>query len=78
MSTAFSTTENPIKVGTKWQQQTRNAEGKILTRIVEVIAAPTLSTPVGVRIVRNDAHPHRKGKTTTLRAADLRRKYEAV
>ncbi len=71
-------TQNPVKLGSRWKQVTFDRAGKKLTRIVEVIAAPTLSNAAGIRIIRNDKHTHRKGKTASIRTADLLRKYEAV
>jgi hypothetical protein len=72
-------TITPITVGSRWQQPLRpGPRGKKRLRIIEVISAPTLSNPVGYRILRNDAHPHRKGKIASIRVADLRAKYEAV
>jgi len=70
--------EAPIKTGTRWEQTTIGPKGKKLKRIIEITAEPTLSNPVGYRIIRNDAHPHRKGKFASIRVADLRTKYEAV
>lgn len=72
-------TVKPIKVGTKWQQVVRDVvDDKKLIRVIEVIGAPTLSSPVNYRILRNDQHPHRVGKTASIRKAELRRKYRAV
>lgn len=71
-------TQNPVKLDSRWKQVDYDRAGKKLTRIVEVIAAPTLSNPAGIRVLRNDKHPHRKGKTASIRTADLLRKYEAV
>jgi hypothetical protein len=71
-------TEHKITVGSRWAQTLPGPKGKLQKRIIEVIAAPTLSSPVGYRVIRNDAHPHRKGKTASIRVADLRAKYEAV
>jgi len=67
-----------LKAGTRWKQDLFGKDGKRQTRVIEIIAAPTLSSPVGYRIIRNDAHPHRKGKTASIRVADLLRKYTAV
>lgn len=78
MTTPTLDTTPAIRIGTLWTQRVRDREGKILTRVIEVITRPSLSVPVGYRIVRNDAHPHRVGKTGTIRVSDLRRKYEAV
>lgn len=74
--------DQPIKVGDKWTQtvQRRGTDGKVRTqkRVIEITGAPTLSSPVNFRIRRNDAHPHRKGKTGSIRRADLYRKYEVA
>lgn len=70
--------DHKITVGTRWKQTLVGPKGKLQKRIIEIIAAPTLSNPVGYRVVKNDAHPHRKGKTGSIRVNDLRRKYEAV
>lgn len=67
----------PIKVGTVWEQTAVINGGKPLKRIVEVLRRPTLSRPGLVLIKRNDAHPHRKGKTAAIRGRELRAKYEA-
>lgn len=67
-----------LTVGTRWTQERFGPDGKRLTRVIEIIARPTLSSPVGYRIVRNDAHGHRQGKTACIRVADLLRKYKAV
>ncbi|WP_295104409.1 hypothetical protein [uncultured Microbacterium sp.] len=69
-------TEAAIKVGDKWGQVVTRPDGSQQLRVIEIIAAPTLSTPVSYKIVRNDAHPHRKGKFGQIRQADLRRKYQ--
>lgn len=68
----------PIKLRSIWEQKVFTPAGKTLTRRVEVIGVPTLSSPVNVRILRNDAHPHRAGKTTSIRKGDLRAKYQQV
>lgn len=68
----------PVRVGSTWEQKTMSPDGKVLTRRVEVIGAPTLSSPVNYRILRNDAHPHRVGKAASIRKSDLRRKYVPV
>lgn len=65
----------PIRVGTRWAQRIQAPDGRILVREIEVIGAPTLSSPVNYRILRNDAHPHRAGKSASIRRADLRAKY---
>ena len=74
----MSNTVQPIKVGTKFRQTAVGRDGERFVRVIEVIGQPTLSSPVNYRIVRNDAHPHRVGKTASIRRADLRRKYGAV
>lgn len=71
-------TVQPIKVGTKWKQTAVGRDGKRFVREIEVIGQPTPSSPVNYRILRNDAHPHRVGKTASIRRAHLRRKYGAV
>lgn len=71
-------TETPITVGSRWEQTLVGPKGKLQTRVIEIISAPTLSSKVGYRVVQNDAHPHRTGKTASIRVADLRAKYEAV
>lgn len=68
----------PIRPGSRWEQRVQNRAGDILVRRIEVIGAATPSSPVGYRILRNDAHPHRVGKTASIRKGDLRRKYLAV
>jgi hypothetical protein len=69
----------PITVGSRWRQPlTPGPRGRKRIREIEVISAPTLSNPVGYRIIRNDIHPHRRGKIASIRVADLRLKYEAV
>lgn len=70
--------EQPISRGSVWEQKIIGPVGKTQIRRIEIIAPPTLSSPVGYRILRNDAHPHRKDKTATIRVADLRRKFEWV
>ncbi|MAM53393.1 hypothetical protein [Microbacterium sp. UBA3394] len=72
------TIDQPIKIDSRWEQTTITHSGRKLVRVVEVIGRPTLSSPVNLRIVRNDAHPHREGKTTSLRASVLRANYRAV
>lgn len=82
--TVHAIVDAPIKVGQKFRQVTEipnpKRPGKFLkrTRVIEIIGAPTPSMPVNYRILRNDFHPHRKGKTASIRVADLRRKYEAA
>ncbi|WDH77874.1 hypothetical protein PTQ19_10110 [Microbacterium esteraromaticum] len=71
-------TERKPTVGSRWKQSFVTPKGKLQKRVIEIIAAPTLSSPIGYRIVKNDAHPHRKGKTASIRVADLHAKYEAV
>lgn len=72
-------TETPITAGSRWQQDLRpGPRGKKRIRIIEVIAAPTLSNPVGFRVIRNDVHPHRKGKIGSMRASALRANFQAV
>lgn len=74
-----SNTAHPIRVGSVWARSTPNPNGeKPFARRVEVIERPTLSRPATVKITRNDEHPHRKGKVTTITASKLRRDYEAV
>lgn len=69
----------PIAVGSRWRQALpAGPRGGKRIREIEVISAPTLSNPVGYRILRNDTHPHRKGKIASIRVEDLRAKYEAV
>ncbi len=72
--------DHAIKVGDKWTQtiERRGTDGKLRTqkRVIEITGAPTLSSPVNYMIRRNDAHPHRKGRTGSMRRADLYRKYE--
>lgn len=69
----------PITIGSRWRQELGSGpRGGKRVREIEVISAPTLSNPVGYRILRNDTHPHRKGKIASIRVADLRTKYEAV
>lgn len=70
-------TVKPIKVGSLWNQRTVLPDGTRLLRVIEIIGAPTLSSPANYRIVRNDGHPHREGKTASIRRGDLRRKYRA-
>lgn len=48
---------------------------KVMVREIEIIGRPTPSSPVNYRILRNDAHPHRVGKTASIRQSELRRKY---
>ena len=67
-----------IKVGDQFKQIAVLPDGSEQVRVIEVIGAPTLSSPVNVRIVRNDAHPHRVGKSTSIRRADLEREYRAA
>ncbi|MGN8024731.1 hypothetical protein [Microbacterium sp. 22242] len=67
-----------LVVGTQWKQERFGADGQPEVRIIEIIGRPTLSSPVAYKVIRNDAHPHRKGKTASIRVADLLRKYEAV
>ena len=70
-----------IHVGDQWRQVTRvvvDGEERELVRVIEVTRRPTLSRPVVYRVVRNDAHPHRVGRTGAIKRSDLRRKYEAV
>lgn len=69
-------TEARIKVGDKWGQVVTRPDGSQQVRVIEIIAEPTLSTPVSYRIIRNDAHPHRKGKFGQIRRSDLRSKYQ--
>lgn len=66
---------DPIRLRSRWTQRVQTPAGKILTREIEIIGAPTLSSPVNYRILRNDAHPHRVGKTASIRRAALRAKY---
>lgn len=70
--------EQPITRGSVWEQKIIGPAGTIQIRRIEIIAPPTLSSPVGYKILQNDAHPHRKGKTASIRVADLRRKFEWV
>lgn len=70
-----------IKVGEKWEQRSvgMKADKRVdFRRVVEIIARPTLSAPVGYRVLRNDAHPHRVGKTGSIRVVELRAKYARV
>lgn len=69
-----TTTIPKISTGDRFE----HTDDRGMTRIIEIIAAPTLSSPVGYRVVRNDTHPHRVGRTASIRVADLHRKYEAV
>lgn len=72
-------TETPIRVGNTWAQVNVPAgDAKPLIRIIEITGPPTLSSPVNYRVVRNDAHPHRVGKHSSIRSSELRRKYRAV
>ncbi|QOC24812.1 hypothetical protein IC744_16250 [Microbacterium hominis] len=65
----------PIRLRSRWTQRVQTPDGKILIREIEIIGAPTLSSPVNYRIRRNDAHPHRVSKTASIRRADLHAKY---
>lgn len=66
------------KAGDTLQQIVVKPDGSRQTRVIELLSAPSLSSPAAYRIVRNDAHPHRVGKTASIRRADLERKYRAV
>lgn len=66
------------KAGDRLEQISVKRDGTRLTRVIELLSAPSLSSPAAYRIVRNDAHPHRVGKTASMRRADLERKYRAV
>ncbi|SDG23083.1 hypothetical protein [Microbacterium sp. 77mftsu3.1] len=70
--------EPAIKVGQRFEQFARFQDGSSKVRVIEFIGRPTLSSPVNYLIIRNDAHPHRAGKTASIRRADLHRKYRAV
>jgi hypothetical protein len=63
------------KAGDKFEQVLVRRDGKRLTRVIELISPPRLSSPAGYRILRNDAHPHRVGKFGSLRRSELERKY---
>lgn len=76
--TAHAPTVKPHAAGTRWKQTTVDRKGKAKVRIIEIIAAPTLSSPIGFRVVKNDLHPHRIGKTGSIRVAQLTRNYEAA
>ncbi len=76
--TAHAHTVQPHAAGTHWKQTTVDRKGKAKVRIIEIIAAPTLSSSVGFRVLRNDLHPHRVGKTGSIRRAQLTRNYEAA
>ena len=73
-----------IKVGEQWEQIDSRPDPQDATkrikevRVIEITSIPTPSMPVGYRIVRNDKHPHRVGKTGSIRRFDLHRKYKAV
>lgn len=68
----------PIKVGTKWEQIVVRRDGSRAKRVIEVIGAPTLSSPVNYRILQNDLATHRVGKASSIRRSELHRKYRAV
>lgn len=70
--------ESAIKVGDTWRQVAVWPDGRKRQRVIEVIGRPTLSSPVNYRILRNDSHPHRVGKTGSIRQSELRRKYRPV
>ena len=80
MTTTSIQPESKITAGQTFTQIRPGAgpDGQPLVRVIEIIAAPTLSAPAGYKVVRNDAHPHRAGKTGTIRVVDLLRKYQAV
>jgi len=67
-----------LTVGTQWRQERFGRDGIPQVRVIEIIGRPTLSSTVGYRVIRNDAHPHRINKTASIRVADLLRKYRAV
>lgn len=69
-------TAAPIRRGSRWEQRYQDRTGKVLIRRIEIIGAPTLSSPAGYRILRNDAHPHRKGKYASITRRELCRKYQ--
>lgn len=66
------------KAGDKLRQIAVKRDGTRLTRVIELLSAPSLSSPAAYRILRNDAHPHRVGKTASIRRADVERKYRAA
>lgn len=71
-------TVKPVRIRSSWEQRILNRKtGETLIRIIEIIGKPTLSSPVNYRIIRNDAHPHRAGKTASIRRSELHRKYQA-
>lgn len=76
--------QHGIKVGDQWEQTTtvpdphNKDQATQLVRVIEITSIPTPSMPVGYRIVRNDKHPHRVGKTGSIRRFDLHHKYKAV
>lgn len=53
-------------------------DGTRRIRVIEMLSAPSLSSPAAYRILRNDAHPHRVGKTGSVCRVDLERKYRAA
>jgi len=67
-----------IAVGDQFAQVFAQRDGVKRMRVIEVIGAPTPSTPVNYRVIRNDAHPHRVGKTASIRKSELERKYRAL
>lgn len=70
--------EPAIKVGDRFEQFTVLRNGSRNVRVIEITGRPTLSSPVNFRILRNDMHPHRVGKTGSIRRSRLHRKYTAV
>lgn len=66
------------KAGDKVTQISVKRDGTRLIRVIQLLSPLALSSPVAYRILRNDAHPHRVGKTASIRRADLARKYRAA
>lgn len=75
------TRDTPIKLNSRWRRADmiqRGGEYVELHREIRVIAEPTLSSPVGFKVVKNDAHPHRRGKTGSMKVSKLLAMYEPV
>lgn len=75
MSVGTFTTAKP---GDRLEQVSVKRDGTRRIRVIELLSAPSLSSPAAYRILRNDAHPHRVGKTGSIRRVDLESKYHAA
>lgn len=74
----MSETIQPVEVGGKFGQITVTSAGIPQVREIEITRRPTLSTPARYVVTRNDAHPHRVGKSGRITRGELARKYREV